>query len=166
MRRRIRPTVECLEGKALLSGAPAGLAVTLNATPMASSSGTQVALTLTETNVSHQDVTVDDGPSLDGFSAARDGKTVWVSNPGINAMFIRVVTLKPGESFTIHATWDGRSNQVDPLDSSTEGPRLSGTFTIRNGLDQDGPSATVKLGADPAPKPTHITPPRPTHRIG
>ena len=146
MGRRIRPIVESLEGKALLSGASMGLEIALKAIPMTTISGKQVALTLTETNISNHDIKISDGPSLDGFSASRNGQTVWVSNPGMNAMFVRLVTLKPGRSFKVQATWDGRSNEVDPVGSSTEGPPLSGTFTIHNGLDPSGPATTVKLG--------------------
>ena len=53
-------------------------------------------MTFRETNTSSQPVTVQDGPSIDGFTVSRDGAVVWRSNAGINPLYIRLVTLQDG----------------------------------------------------------------------
>lgn len=153
MRRSVRPGFEMLEGKALLSGATmtaAGLAETLTASPSRSAGGMQIVLTFTETNDTDHDVNVADGPSIDGFVATQGGRAVWASNSGIQPDFIALETLKPGQSFILKTTWDGRS------DSTTTGAPLKGTFVIHNALAPAGPTATVTLGA--------TTPARSPHR--
>ena len=72
--------------------------------------GQPVEMTFRATNVSSQPVTVEDGPSIDGFTASRDGAVVWRSNAGINPLYIRLETLQPGQSLTLTATWDGIPN--------------------------------------------------------
>ena len=162
MRRTNRPNVELLEGKTLLSAASAatsGLVGSLTAVATGTGAGTRVVVTLTETNVTDHDVTIDVGPTNDGFVATRDGKAVWASNPGIQPQYLILETVKAHHSITFHATWDGRSNQVNLLDPSKEGPPLSGTFKLSTELDRAAPGVTVTLGN--APKPTHVVPPRP-----
>ena len=164
MRRTNRLAVESLEGKTLLSLAtPAsGVVATLTAVRSTTSAGTQVVATLTETNRTNHDVTIAVGPSIDGFVATQGGKTIWASNPGLEPQFLTVKTLGPGQSFTIGATWDGRSNQVDPLDPSDEGSPLSGTFTITNELDRAArATVTIPNPATSKPSTPHVTPPKP-----
>jgi hypothetical protein len=101
MERQLLPNVEALEGKALLSP----LAVSLTTNRHIYRAGEVVRMTLTETNVSGQDVTVGIGPGLDGFSLAHRGATFWRSNAGAVPEFIAERTLAPGESLTLQAQW-------------------------------------------------------------
>ena len=86
MRRTNRPSVELLEGKTLLSAAsaaaPSGLVGSLTAASTRTATGTQVVVTLTETNATDHDLTIAVGPTNDGFVATHGGKVVWESNPG------------------------------------------------------------------------------------
>jgi hypothetical protein len=165
MRRTIRPSLEVLEGKALLSGVSAtasGLAYSLTAVASRTVSGAQVVATFTETNVTNQVITVDHGPSDDGFDVAQGGKTIWSSETGAIPAILEVDQLEPHQSLTFTATWDGRANEVNPNESWVEGPPLSGTFTVSNWMDQ-GKTATVtipKSWTEPV-KQSRITPPRP-----
>jgi Intracellular proteinase inhibitor len=178
MRRTNGPNVESLEARSLLSGtAGSSLAVSLTAETQATSSGTQVVFTFVETNVSHNNVNVAYGPGTDGFVVSENGKPVWVSNPGPQPQFEMLQTLKPGQSLTLHATWDDRSNQVDPADPSIEGPPLSGTFTVENELDRgyetpftvsNAQTTTHVTPTTPhvTASTTHVSPPRPAaHRV-
>lgn len=166
MRRSIPPGLELLEGKALLSGvsaAASGLADSLTAVASRTMSGAQVVLTYTETNVSNHDITVDYGPSTDGFAASQGGKTIWAENAGLFLPdFLQADDLKPHQSVTVTDTWDARANVVNPTEPWVEGPPLSGTFTVSNALDQ-GATATVtipKSWTTPI-KLTHVSPPAP-----
>jgi hypothetical protein len=76
MSRETRPRVEGLENKALLSG----LSVSLTTDKSSYQAGQPISMTLTETNMSNQPITVEDGPSTDGFFVTHDGVTVWSSN--------------------------------------------------------------------------------------
>jgi hypothetical protein len=171
MRRTNCPNVESLEGRSLLAGTvSSSLAVSLTAMTQATSSGTQVVFTFVENNVSHNNVNVAIGPSTDGFVVSQNGKLVWVSNPGPQPHFQMLETLKPGQSLTLQATWDDRSHQVDPADPSKEGPPLSGTFTVENGLDR-GYDTTFSISNSQTsthvtPGTPHVTPPKPpAHRL-
>ena len=167
MRRTIRPGLELLEGRALLSGVSAatpGLVASLTAVAGRTPSGAQVVLTFTETNASNHDITVEQGPSIEGFTATRGGKTIWNQDAGqFLPNFLEVSVLKPHQSVTIEATWDGRANDVNPADPWVEGPPLSGTFAISNDLDHRATTATVSIPkAWTVPlKSTHVGSPRP-----
>ena len=171
MRRIIRPSLEILEGKALLSGASAaasGLADSLTAVASRTISGSQVVMTFTETNVSNHDITVDHGPSDEGFTVTQGGKTIWSEDAGqLLPQILKVDDLKPHQSATISATWDGRPNDVDPTNPELEGPPLSGTYTVSNWLDQGGTTATVSIPkAWTVPlKLTHVVPPKPAAAV-
>ena len=120
------PAVERLEGRALLSAglrraqipvappmvAPVsqGVKVVLATDRQVYHRGQPVVMTLTETNTSNHAVTVPLGPSTDGFYVTQNGREVWASNTGPQPLFIVLKTLKPGESFTLSATWDGHAN--------------------------------------------------------
>jgi hypothetical protein len=123
MRRQSLPSVESLEGRALLSD------ITYSVTTDKSSyaPGQPVQLTFTETNVSSQNVNITWGPSLDGFEVSHGGVTIWASNEGVNPDFVALQTLAPGQSYTLHATWNG---QQDEGTATTPG----GTYTVTNGL--------------------------------
>jgi hypothetical protein len=133
MRRSRGLVLETLEGKTLLSAiatpvAPVsppmiaplsqGLVVKLSTDHQVYRRGQPVVMTLTETNTSQQDITVESGPSLGGFFVTHHGHTVWASNAGVQPMFVVVRTLGPGQSITQSATWDGQSN-IGPSSTPT-----------------------------------------------
>jgi hypothetical protein len=165
MRRTIRPCLESLEGKALLSGVSAttsGLAYSLTAVAERTLTGAQVVETLTETNVSNQEITVTQGATDEGFFVSQGGKTIWNPYEGILPQSLSVATLKPHQSLTISGTWDDRGNDLDSDAPWAEGPPLSGTFTISNSQDQGGVTASVTIPKSwtvPV-KMTHISPPK------
>lgn len=133
MLRRTRPNLELLEGRALLSG----LASSLTTNQSVYQPGQPVVMTFQETNISSQPISVEDGPSIDGFTVTHAGQVVWRSNAGINPLFIRLDTLQPGQSLTLTATWDG-------IPTGTAAPVL-GQFVISNGLNPAGATATVTI---------------------
>jgi hypothetical protein len=135
------PRVELLEPRALLSAVD--ISLTTNQTEY--QPGQPIQMTFTETNTSSQPVTVDYGPSVDGFDVTRDGVPVWQSNAGINPMIIIADTLGPGQSLTLHATWNGVPGQG----LTNLGPR--GTYTVTNQLDPNGASATFEIGPIASP---------------
>jgi hypothetical protein len=125
MRRSRGLVLETLEGKVLLAAiatpiapvsppiiAPVsqGLVVKLSTDHQVYRRGQPVVTTLTETNTSQHDITVESGPSLGGFFVTHNGRRVWASNAGVQPMFILVRTLEPGQSITQSATWNGQSN--------------------------------------------------------
>ena len=133
MRRSRGLVLETLEGKALLAAiatpvAPVsppmiaplsqGLVVKLSTDHQVYRRGQPVVMTLTETNTSQHDITVDSGPSIDGFFVTHNGRKVWASNAGVQPMFILVRTLAPGQSITQSATWNGQSN-IGPAETAT-----------------------------------------------
>ncbi len=133
MRRSRGLVLETLEGKVLLSAiatpiapvsppiiAPVsqGLVVKLSTDHQVYRRGQPVVITLTETNTSQHDITVDSGPSIDGFFVTHNGRKVWASNAGVQPMFILVRTLAPGQSITQSATWNGQSN-IGPSSTPT-----------------------------------------------
>jgi hypothetical protein len=136
-RRKARPRVEALEGRALLSG----LSITLTTNKSVYQAGEPIKMTFTETNTGSQPVNASDGPSVDGFDVTENGKAVWQSNAGVNPLFILLITLQPGQSHTLTATWDGVPSEGHP-------PVLSGgDFTVTNQLDPNGASASFKIDA-------------------
>jgi hypothetical protein len=126
MKRSQVPAVERLEGRALLSAglrrarlpvAPPivaseseGVKAVLATDHQRYHQGQAVVMTLTATNTSNHDVTMPLGPSADGFYVSRNGRTVWASNSGPQPLYLVLKTLRPGESFTLSATWDGRAH--------------------------------------------------------
>jgi hypothetical protein len=125
MKRSRGLVLETLEGKLLLSAIAApvesvpppiiapvsqGLDVKLSTDHEIYRRGQPVVITLTETNTSHQEITVESGPSLGGVFVTHNSRRVWASNAGIQPMFVLVRTLEPGQSITQSATWSGQSN--------------------------------------------------------
>jgi len=116
--------------------------------------GQPVQLTFTETNTSTKPVTIAIGPSNTGFDVRENGTLMWVSNPGIQPQYLRVVTLQPGQSETLSATWDGVSNV------GGANTHVIGTFTVTNQQAPTGASATFVIqpsGADPDPRSGQLT---------
>jgi len=125
MRRSRCLVLETLEGKVLLAAiatpvAPVsppivalvsqGLVVKLSTDHQVYRQGQPVVITLTETNTSQHDITVESGPSVGGFFVTHNGHRVWASNTGVQPMFILIRTIAPGQSITQSATWNGQSN--------------------------------------------------------
>lgn len=147
MKRHNFPGLESLEGRALLSGLVASL--TTNQT--AYTPGQPIVMTFQETNVSNQAISVEDGPSIDGFDVTQGNKLIWRSNSGVTPMFIRLDTLQPGQSLTLSATWNGV-----PAGGSTP---ISGTFDITNTLNpQAVATVTVTSSTSPTTNPGNGTP--------
>ena len=147
MNRRTHLNLETLEGRSLLSG----LSYSLTTDQSTYQPGQPVVMTFQETNVSGSVMSVDDGPSIDGFEVVQGGKLIWQSNAGINPMFIKVDPLQPGQSLTLTATWDG-------IPTGGSSP-VTGSFTIRNQLSpQTVASATISPAAtSPSGSPTSPT---------
>ena len=134
MARKIALRVEMLEVRALLSN----LAYSVTTDKSTYAVGQPVQLTFTETNISKQDVTVNEGPSVDGFNVSLNGTTIWQSNSGVNPQYILANTLKPGQSVTETATWNGES-AADPTIAAT------GSFVVTNQLAPTSASANFQI---------------------
>ncbi len=160
--RRTRLDVEPLEGRTLLSG----LSYSLTTNQATYIPGQPVEMTFQETNNSSQPISVQDGPSIDGFTVTQGGSEVWRSNGGVNPLFIMLEPLQPGQSLTLTATWNGI-----PTGSSTP---ATGRFAITNQLNPQAASATVTISnSSSSPAPVGQDPPTgtigrptssPTHR--
>lgn len=146
MKRRRCPLIESLESRSLLSG----LSSSLTTDQAAYKPGQPVTMTFQETNTSDQPVTVEVGPSRDGFDVSRGSKLIWQSNAGINPMFITAEVLQPGQSLTLSATWKGLTNNGSTV--------ANGTYTITNQLTSDA-STTITIANAPAQTPTPSTAP-------
>lgn len=194
MRRAFRPGAERLEAHTLLSGipwtvaaplpppaatapVPVGVEMAVTTDKSVYQAGEPVHMTLTETNRGSGDVTIYDGPSTHGFVVTQNGAVVWRSNSGFQAMWVRSITLHPGESFTVSATWDGHPSL--PMGGEDTGVTLTGTFQVSNQARQGGataPPATFTIlpaqtpavtrpAATPAPAaPAQPAPPSWTYR--
>src|SRR5260370_627339 len=109
MKRQLRPSVEALESKALLShfgvgsatnyhhvaharklgSAPVGSALTISLTTNKSSYsvGQVVEMSLTATNDTKHNVTVWVGPNTNVFSITQNGQIIWQSNSGPQPLY-------------------------------------------------------------------------------
>ncbi len=133
MTRRTRLNLESLEGRSLLSA----IAYSLTTNQATYQSGQPIEMTFQETNESSRTISVDEGPSIDGFTVTQDGTTVWRSNAGANPMFVLLKTLPPGQSLTLTTTWDG-------IPTGGSSP-ASGQFVITNQLNPEAARATVTI---------------------
>jgi len=151
MRHQLRPNIEGLESKALLSHLAAGLmehaaiqvrilphrparllalsdlAVSLTTNQSIYSRGEIVRMTLTMTNRTNQNIKVAIGPSIDGFNIRHNGRLVWLSNPQPQPEYVVLRTLHPGQSIVLTANW-------------TVGAP-TGSFVVHNQLFPNGPTA-------------------------
>lgn len=179
LRARYRPQIERLESLELMTGMPmvpvavtsvavapaatsSSITLTLTTDKSAYQVGQPVQMTLTETNTGTQAIQIADGPSIDGFLVSQNGATIWSSNAGIQPMFIREVTLNPGQSLTLTATWDGHPSSNSPLGGESSATP-TGTFQVSSQVSQDGATAapvtfTIAAATTPTPTPT-ATPP-------
>jgi hypothetical protein len=152
MARKIALRVERLEVRALLSN----VAYSLTTDKSAYAVGQPVQFTFTETNISNQTISVNDGPSIDGFNVTLDGNTIWQSNSGINPLFIQAHTLKPGQSLTETATWNGDTT-ADPSIAAT------GSFAVTNQLAPTSASGTFQIAS---PVNYSVATNQPTYQLG
>jgi hypothetical protein len=132
MFRNLRPALESLEGKMLLSGSP-DLAYSLKVEAVPTAFGHhEVELALTITNQTGLAESLSVGPNLnDNFVATQGGKVVFSSTP-----IAETVTLAAGKSTTLYATVD-----EDTIIASTTAGSPN-TLTFYNQLD---PSDTVTV---------------------
>ena len=132
MNRTFHAAVESLEGKALLTASSlmgsAGLVYSLSAVQFQSVSHQDIELTLTITNTSAQLKSFNYSPSMDGFVAKQNGRVVWESNAGPNALFITTMKLAPGQSTKVSEIWDETSN----VGTSKMGTSITGQVTFAN----------------------------------
>jgi hypothetical protein len=158
MRHQMRPSVDGLENRALLSHGGAGLVAQHEVQPAVSARpswmafslwtdqktyniGQVVHMHLSFTNVTSSEQTVALGPSIDGFLIRQNGKLIWQSNAGAQPAYAVSQTLAPGQSITLSAQCTMRtpgtfvvSNQMCP-----EGP--VGTFTVTAGSTSPRPQS-------------------------
>ena len=152
MARKFALRVELLEARTLLSD----LSFTVTTDKSAYQVGQPVQLTFTETNVSNQPVTVNDGPSIDGFTVTQNGQAIWESNAGNTSPNIQVVTLEPGKSLTETATWNG-----EPGDASSVAE--TGSFSVTNQLAPQSASASFQITS---PLTYTLTTDKPAYQLG
>jgi hypothetical protein len=153
MSRPFRPGFDRLEVRALLA---ASLLESLTTDRSVYPPGQPVVMTLTQTNAGSQTVNVTFGPSVDGFSVTQDGVEIWRSNLGPQPLYLGLHPLRPGESFTQTATWDGRAN---------EGPALSSMPTGAFEVHSDVPgtnTVAIRIGDGPSQPPSPSPSPSPT----
>lgn len=163
MKRRTFLNLDALEGRALLSG----LSYSLTTNQSTYQPGQPVEMSFTETNTSNHVIDATDGPSIDGFDVGQNGKVIWRSNAGPNPMYLRLVPLAPGQSFTLTATWNGVPtggtspvtgtfsiwNQRDPTLTTTVAITSSPTSPSAPASSPDG-SPIIVSNPDPLPAPT------------
>ncbi len=110
------------------------LAVSMTTDRLHYNLGQQVNMTLTARNISSQDVTVEIEPSNDGFFITHNEVTVWASNMGPEPLLISMENLKPGQSFTLKATWNGMQNVA------------TGLYVVHNQMFPTGLTAVFTVG--------------------
>ena len=162
MRQQLRPGIEPLETKSLLShmalgligqqvsrGVPTvigvaaqSLEVSLTTDHASYTQGQTVRMTFTETNDTGHNVRVGLGPSIDGFSVTKAGKTIWRSNAGLTPDYVVLKELAPGATITLTAAWSASS--------------VTGTYVAHDQLDPNGASATFEIVPSPAVLAAHV----------
>jgi len=109
----IRPILEPLEGRALLSD----LAVTVTTDQPSYQVGQPIRITLTETNPTNHDVTVAEGCGVSDFWTTQDGAEVWrKSKDGpqpLCPIFLGGV-LHAHQSRSFNALWNGHTDEGPP----------------------------------------------------
>jgi hypothetical protein len=173
MQRHLRPSIEAMESKALLSSMAPGLSVhhsvhvaptdsrmtsshlqlSLTTNQSTYAPGQVVQMTFTITNDSGRVVMVPEGPSIDSFSVTHDGKTVWRSNP-VGPDFIGLHRLMPGQSLAVSADWKAPAAAGSYVAHNRMGQNLAASFTVAAASSNTGtPTPT------PTPTPVSTNPP-------
>jgi hypothetical protein len=135
MRRRKCLTIEPLECRDL----PSGFAASLTTNQLSYQAGQPVAITLTLTNTDSTPAQLAVSNVSSGFIVTEGGQTVWQSNAGINPLVVELEIVAPGNSYSFHATWDGTLANGRSVTTTT------GSFTVTNQLEPDGPSASFQI---------------------
>ncbi len=157
MNRTLRPRIESLESKALLSaltgaltaagyhelrfhervphvGKPVptapGVTMSLTTNQSVYTEGQKVVMTLTFTNDSARAESILVGPSIDAFDITKNGKVVWRSNEHFTPMYIARLMLQPGKSYSISADWTADA---------------TGKFVVHNTAMSNGPTAQFEV---------------------
>ncbi len=169
MHQHVRPSIETMESRALLSAAHglgghhavsvAPAETRLTASDMEESvttnqstyvPGQVVQMTFTITNDSGRVMTVPVGPTIDGFYVVHGGKTVWRSNPN-GPEDIGLRRLMPGQSITLTADWKASANVGTYAAHNRFAPSLAAPFTVV------APSSGT-TSPSPTPTPTPVVP--------
>jgi hypothetical protein len=164
MRFGFKPGFENLEPHVLLSGSvpsavpasltPGVVTIALKTDRSGYQVGDPVLLKLTETNTSNHDVRIVDGPSIDGFSVTQNGATIWRSNARIQPLFLVAIDLKPGQSHTLSARWDGHTEDAWGNKSAL---LPTGTFAVHNQLQPIGSNPDTILIQPPTVQPLDVS---------
>jgi len=167
LKHQMRPSVEGLENKALLSHVAASLvahhvaaahdaqlvetgsmAAALTTNKPTYNPGQVVSMTLTLTNNSNHNETVLLGPSVDGFSITHNGTVIWRSNQGVEPQYIAKDTLRPGQSVTLFGHWTATAT--------------AGSFVAHNQMYPTSPVASFTISNAPTSPIPPIEPIAPT----
>jgi hypothetical protein len=140
MRRKTPLMTEQLEGRTLLSS----LFYTLTANQAVYQAGQTIQITFIETNTSNIPVTVEVSPT--DFTVSQNGNAIWQSNPGNESQPPSAETLKPGQSVTQTATWNGTITSGGGL--ATYQINQFGTFSVTNPNGPQGLNASFQI-SDP-----------------
>jgi hypothetical protein len=150
-RKQLRPNIESLETKSLLSqmalgsfghttagAAPAAIApaagsveYSLTTGQTSDMPGQTVRMTFTKTNDADNYVVVGLEPRFGGSYVTSGGQTIWSSNAGPTPDYVERVNPAPGASITLAAAWTASS--------------VTGTYVAHNKLDPDGATATFEI---------------------
>jgi hypothetical protein len=158
MRRAFRPSAERLEAHVVLSSL--ATAMPMATVPAAAVSptteslttdksvyrpGQPVHMTLSVTNTSDADLSIAEMRHGGGFSASHNFSTVWRSDRG--RLAVTSLTLAPGQTHTVTATWNGRSH----------GARATGDFMIDSTLANNSANIEIERAHVKSPEPTART---------
>ena len=184
MHQHLRPSIEAMESRALLSSmapglgghhavsvAPAETRITashmqesLTTNQSTYAPGQVVQMTFTITNDSGRVMMVPDGPTIDGFYVVHGGKTVWRSNP-VGPDYIGLRRLMPGQSITFTADWKASANAGTYVAHNRFAPSLAASFTVvapSSGTPSPSPTPTPVGTNPPVPVQPFAVPADPT----
>jgi hypothetical protein len=128
--------------RAAIGAAAPSLETSLTTDHASYTQGETVRMTFTETNDTGHNVFVGLGPSVDGFSVTKAGKTVWRSNAGLTPDYIVRMELAPGATITLTAAWSASA--------------VTGTYVAHDQLDPNGASATFEIVPNAAILAAHV----------
>ena len=145
MARKFAVSVEDLERRTLLSG----IAYSLRTDHSVYQAGQPIQITFSETNTGTQPVTVSVSPT--DFTVSEQSpvfnSSLWESNPKNDGQPPTSVRLKPGQSVSQTATWDGTIMQTAFQQGTTTSYAVNqfGTFTVSNPNAPNGDTATFQI---------------------
>jgi hypothetical protein len=142
MVRRKSPVVEGLEERALLSS----LSYSLTTDQPIYQVGQPIKLTFTETNTGKKPVKVEVRPT--DFTISQNGVTIWQSDPSNENQSPRPKSLRPGQSVSQTASWDGMwNNPSDSVFGSSQNSlqNIFGAFVVSNPNAKQGLDPTFQI---------------------